>query len=118
MDKKVKDDKSSLIFWSDEDRCWIAHSFYTDQIGTGSNVLKAFTDMIRAVDQVFKLAQQDKSVVFHRRAPEKIFKRAKNALPLPEIFCNIAKEMAKKNWPDYLEWILKTDHNIVLRIAA
>ena len=57
------------VYWFSVDNCWIAHSMYTDQIGTGETPVEALQDMVKAVDQVFELAKEDETVQPWRYAP-------------------------------------------------
>lgn len=45
-----------VIYYSREDKCWVAHSVRTDQIGMGDCVVHALADLMRAVEQVLRIA--------------------------------------------------------------
>ena len=61
MAKKKTPDaaESVVIYWSAEDNCWIAHSLYMDQIGTGRRVVDALADLIKAMNAVLREAMAD-----------------------------------------------------------
>jgi len=60
------------IYWSNRDKGWISHSLNTDQIGVGSTPVEALEDMIKAVDVVFELAADDKTLQPWRKALERL----------------------------------------------
>jgi hypothetical protein len=80
---KTRPEDYLVIYHSQEDDCWIAHSLRTDQIGTGDSILSALTDALRAVEQVWNLSQEDPSVAFLREAPPEIQQMEKTAKRLP-----------------------------------
>lgn len=58
-----------VVYCSRQDRCWIAHSTLTDQIGTGETIIEAMVDLLRTLEQLLELARQDPSIQIYRRAP-------------------------------------------------
>src|SRR3982751_5626770 len=95
--------ESAVIYHSREDECWIAHSLRTDQIGTGNRIVDALADLIRAVDQVRRVAKADRTVALHRDAPKDIQRLAKRAKPLPREIYEVAHRMVHNEWPTYIE---------------
>jgi hypothetical protein len=99
--RQIKD--TVVIYRSSKDRCWVAHSLRTDQIGTGRHIIEALADGIKAVQQVLALAHEDESIEPFREAPPEIRKMAERAKPLPGEVYEIACKMARGEWPQYLE---------------
>ena len=85
---------------SPEDRCWVSHSLLTDQIGTGSCVVEALIDGMRAVDGLVALSQRDKTINVFRDAPKHILDAAKTAQELPKELYEIAHRQLYGDWPD------------------
>lgn len=92
-----------LIWDSNEDGCWIAHSLHTDQIGTGDCVLEALADMMKAVNQTYELYQQEPDIAFLREAPSKVSRLADRAAPVPKEIYEIAHKMVNGDWPNYIK---------------
>jgi hypothetical protein len=91
-----------LIYECPDDRVWVAHNLYADQIGTGDNIVEALADCMKAVEQVIALAAHDPSVVAWREAPEDVQRQARNARQLPQKMYEVAYKKARGTWPDYL----------------
>ena len=108
MSKQVED--TCVIYESRADKCWIAHSLRTDQIGAGDCVVAALEDLLRAVEQVFKLAAEDGDVAIFREAPKRIQKMAESAEPLPREIYEIAHKRVHGGWPADFEPRFKTPH--------
>ncbi len=89
----------AVIYASKEDGCWIAHTLRTDQIGTGDCVVEALADVIKAVDEVVALADQDASVAVFRRASPRVCRMAQAAAKLPKEIYEIAHRRARGTWP-------------------
>jgi hypothetical protein len=89
------------IFYSSEDKCWVAHSLRTDQFGTGKSILDAFVDGMRAVDQVVALAVKKPGIEVFSEAPEEIQQIARRARPLPKEIYDIAHKQLYGQWPEY-----------------
>lgn len=99
MNEKISFTDTTYIYFSPEDCCWVAHSLRTDQVGYGQDVVTALTDVIRAVDAVCKLAQEDETIAFLREAPDEIQVRARLAKKLPGELYEIAHKQARGEWP-------------------
>lgn len=89
------------IFYSGEDKCWVAHSLRTDQFGTGKSVLDAFVNGMRAVDQVVALAAKKPGIQVFSEAPQEIQQIARRAQPLPKEIYDIAHKQLYGEWPEY-----------------
>ena len=61
-----------LIYYSQNDECWIAHSLKTDQVGTGVDMDRALAHLIKVVDGLLELARQDKTIRYLCDAPKEI----------------------------------------------
>lgn len=99
--KKIPD--TVVIYHSTEDGCWIAHSLRTDQIGTGTRIVDALADVIRAVDQVCAEAAADGSLAILREAPPEVQEILKTAKKLPGEIHDIAYKMVHGEWPKELD---------------
>ena len=88
-----------VVYHSDEDGCWIAHSLRTDQIGTGDCVVHALADGLRAVQQVRDLAETDNAIAVMREAPAEVQALAQTAARLPGEIYEIAHKMVSGEWP-------------------
>lgn len=88
------DSDTAVVYHSDEDNCWIAHSLRTDQIGSGEKIVEALSDLLCAVDQVRQIAEEDPSVDFYRQAPAQIQQKAHHAKSLPQEFYEAACHIA------------------------
>jgi hypothetical protein len=100
-----------LIFYSQEDKCWIAHSLKTDQFGTGDCVVDALVDGIKAVEQVLKLAKRRSKIKVQRDAPKEIINLAKKAAPLPRELFEIAHKRLYGQWPAEIKVYADTPHS-------
>lgn len=94
---------SVLIYHSDEDGCWIAHSLRTDQVGTGERIVDALADLIKAVAQVCRLAERDPTVAYLREAPAAIRAKARRSKPLPREVYEVAYRVVHGDWPEEIE---------------
>jgi hypothetical protein len=97
-DKKHQAD-SFVIYRSDEDQCWVAHSLRTDQIGTGERMVDALADVLKAVYLVQDEALKDGSLAAYREAPKEIQDLAKKAKKLPTEIFDVAHMIAHGEWP-------------------
>src|SRR5438876_4446658 len=99
--KKLRDFRDSvLIYFSEEDDSWIAHSLRTDQIGLGDDVVTALSNLIRAIDSLIELCKEDRTLALFRDAPADVKKRARAAKPLRRELYEIAHLKARGKWPD------------------
>ena len=89
-----------VIYASTEDRCWLAHGLYTDQIGTGEDLADALRDYIVAVEQVMEAVAADETINPFRRAPVDVFKLFENAVDIPREIYEIAHRRATGDWPE------------------
>lgn len=101
--KKKRLEDIAVIYRSDEDGVWVAHSLRTDQIGTGDGVVDALADLLRAIDTVWEIARADKSVAFLREAPKDIQRLSKSAKRLPAEIYEVAHKLARGQWPAEIE---------------
>jgi hypothetical protein len=67
--KTIPLNEEAVIYFSEEDQCWIAHGLHADQIGTGERIVDALADFIKAVDQILDEAAKDESLAYLREAP-------------------------------------------------
>ena len=91
-----------VIYKSMPDRCWIAHSLRTDQVGVGDGVIDALVDGMRALDQLITLAQQEKDIAVLRDPPPYIRDMARHAEELPEELHAIACKKLYGKWSKYV----------------
>jgi len=99
----TKLDDTIVIYRSEEDECWVAHSLRTDQLGVGPRIVDALADAIKAVGQVAEVAASDPTIALFREAPPRIQEMARRARPMPTEIYEIALKMARGQWPEYLE---------------
>ncbi len=92
-----------LIYESERDKCWLAHSLRTDQVGMGACWFEALTDGIKAIDGIIALAEDMGDIAVLRNAPENIQEMARRAKELPEEICEIARKKLYGKWPDYVK---------------
>jgi hypothetical protein len=97
------------IFYSEEDKCWVAHGVRTDQFGTGGSVVDALVDGMKAVDQVVALAARKPGIEVFSEAPEEIKQIAKRAKRLPNSILQIVHEKLSGDWPDEVQ--LQVSHS-------
>ena len=95
-------DDTCVIYHSEEDGCFVAHSLRTDQIGTGDCVVAALADLMRAIEELLELAEKERDVAIYRDAPPEIRRMAKRAKPLPVELYEIAHKMVHGEWPKEL----------------
>jgi hypothetical protein len=88
-----------VIYYAPEDKCWVAHSVRTDQIGTGDCIVDALASLLRAVDFVVEDAVQDHTLAVLREAPKEIQDMLNTAKLLPKEAFEIAHKMARGKWP-------------------
>lgn len=100
-----------VIYYSRTDKCWIAHSLHTDQIGTGECVVNALADLLRAVNQIITIAREDDTVRIFRKAPKAIQEKAKRAEMLPREIYEIAHKIVHDTWPEDIDPNFKSPHN-------
>ena len=97
--KKANHKESIVIYWSEEDVCWIAHTLKTDQIGTGSRIVDALADVLKALLMIHEEARKDRSLAVFRNAPKEIQDIAKTAKRLPMEIYDVAHKMVHGTWP-------------------
>jgi hypothetical protein len=97
---KINLSDSIVIYHSSEDRCWVAHSLRTDQIGTGDDVVTALAAVIRGLDSLCELAEEDETIAYLREAPPEIQAMEATATPLLKELFEIAHKKARGEWPD------------------
>lgn len=100
--RKTNRAESIVIYLSDEDECWIAHSLKTDQIGTGERVVDALADVLKAIHLIHDEAAKDASLAVYRDAPREIQQMAKKAKKLPLEIFEVAHKMVHGEWP--VDW--------------
>ena len=83
-----------VVYRSDEDGCWVAHSLRTDQVGTGDSIVSALADVIRAVYQVCATAEADDTIAYLREAPPEVQRLADRVEQLPEELVDEAARLA------------------------
>jgi hypothetical protein len=91
--------ETCIIYESRKDKCWIAHSLRTDQIGTGNDVIEALADLLLAVDQLLELAEEESNIEVFRSAPSSIQNKVRTATHLPKEIYDIAHRKARGDWP-------------------
>ena len=101
MKNKSNHHDEAVIYYSQEDSSWIAHSLSSDQMGFGESVIEALADLLKALRQVHELADADPSIQI-QPAPQEIRNLAQNARRLPGEMLEIASLIAsgKKIWPE------------------
>jgi len=90
---------SVVIYFSQEDNCWIAHGLRTDQIGTGDRIVDALAEVLRAVQAIYQEALKDGSLAVYREAPKEIRDMFKTAKKLPGEIFEVAHKIAHGTWP-------------------
>ena len=98
--RKTSPNDSVVIYWSDEDASWIAHSLRTDQIGTGGRLVDALADVLKAIKLVYAEAKKDPTLGALREAPEEIQKMAETARKLPREIYEVAYKTVHGTWPE------------------
>lgn len=89
----------AVIYHSQEDEGWIAHSIHTDQVGIGNTPTNALAELIRLVDKLLALASADDSVAFLRKAPDEVIEHVKQSKPFPIEWFEVAHKKARGEWP-------------------
>jgi len=92
-----------LIYESEEDGGWVAHSLRTDQIGTGDSIVEALSDLMRGIKNLLELAREHDDVEVLRDAPQKLQREAEKAKPLPREIYEIAYKKVHGSWPEELK---------------
>lgn len=100
MAKRTQDE--ILVYYSQQDKAWLAHSFRTDQIGSGECILEAVESLLRGIKSIMDLAKEDPSIEVWREATADVQARAKSAKTLPYEFVEIAHRRVHGNWPKEL----------------
>lgn len=98
--KKQNYSDEVVIYWSEEDGCWIAHTIRTDQIGTGERIVDALADALKAVSSIIEEAGKDPTLALYRDAPNEIKDIAKTAKQLPLEIYEVAHKMVHGKWPE------------------
>jgi hypothetical protein len=83
-----------VIYYSKKDMCWIAHSLYTDQVGTGEDIRDALAELISAIRSLIAIYIKCKDIRLWRDAPQETFKLEKKSKPLREDIYREAIEIA------------------------
>lgn len=96
-------DDECLVYWSRQDKCWVAHSLRTDQIGTGDCIVRAIADLLRAIKGLLELAEEDERIQVHRPAASEFQEMARTAKLLPREIYEIAHKMVVGGWPEDLK---------------
>lgn len=89
-----------VIYYSVSDKCWIAHSLRTDQIGTGISILPSLVDLLLALDTLAGFAGDNSAINLFRNAPSEVKKKAKAGQNLPHELYEIAYKKAFGKWPE------------------
>ncbi len=92
--KKPKE-LNAIVYYSDEDKCCIAHSVECDQIGTGDNIKEAIKNLETALKAVYDLCVKDKTLAFYRDAPKDILKALETAKAYPILFAPVITEVPR-----------------------
>jgi len=90
---------------------WTGHSMSTDQVGTGSDVLGALTDGMRAGDATLAVAAQEPDIQVLRTPNKSVQRRAANAEELPEEIPAIAERMLDGSWPGGISVTVEAPRN-------
>lgn len=88
-----------VVYHSEEDGCWIAHSLRADQIGAGDRIVDALADLIRGMVSLLAMAREDETIGLHREAPPEIKAIAAKSTILPGEIFEVAYKMATGRWP-------------------
>jgi|WetSurMetagenome_2_1015567.scaffolds.fasta_scaffold12491_7 hypothetical protein len=88
-----------VIYQSEEDKRWIAHGLRTDQMGYGDCMVDALVDYMKAIDQILRVAVEEKDIQILREAPPEVQARAKTAQRLPREIFEIAHKRVRGEWP-------------------
>jgi len=105
----VKDD--FVIYYSNTDKSWIAHSLRTDQLGFGDCVVDAIADLMVGLHNLYELAKKDTEIIVNCEAPEDIKKLAKNAKKLDDCILDIAIKKFRNRWPKNYQIHLEIPHS-------
>lgn len=85
-----------LVYYSVQDKSWIAHSLHTDQLGYGDCVVNAIVDLLIGTKNLLKLKRKDPEIEVFCEAPEEILNRRKKAKLLPPVLWEVAMERFSK----------------------
>ena len=107
-------DDRCVIYHSTSDKCWIAHSLNTDQIGTGEQPLDALVELLEAIGHLLDFARKHKNVKVRRYAPRAVRKRAEKAILLPDELCGIAQKRVLREWPNEIKLVAEPVRNRAL----
>ena len=88
-----------LIYYSDQDRSWIAHSLQTDQLGYGDCVVDAIVDLLIGTKNLLELKKKDAEIEIFHQAPPEIVEEYGKAKPLPDVLWEIALDRFLKKLP-------------------
>jgi hypothetical protein len=101
--KSFKDE--CVIYFSQEDRSWIAHSLYTDQLGYGDCVVDALVDLFVGTQNLIALHVKDPTIEVFCDAPKEIQNLRKTAKPLGNALLQVAYEryVKKLPWPMHID---------------
>ena len=112
--RSVKD--TIVIYWSNSDGLWVAHSTAMDQLGYGDRIVDALADVITAVHQVLAEAAKDPTLAVLRPAPARVQRMIETANQLPREIFEVACKMATGNWPKEIPF--SPDPKRTVRFAA
>jgi hypothetical protein len=72
-----------VVYHSEEDGCWFAHSLRADQIGAGDRIVDALADLIRGIVSLLDMAREDATIGLKREAPPEVKAIAAKSTALP-----------------------------------
>ena len=104
-----------VIYFSRDDKCWIAHSLRTDEFGTGDSIITALADGMKAVDQCIELVKQNPKIELFAEAPQEIQAMARRAQNLPKEMYEIAHKKLYGKWPEDLTPAFKPNKNSIFK---
>lgn len=116
MPKKAKPRQfrdTYVIYFSKDDKCWIAHSLRIDEFGTGDSIITALMDGMKAVDQCIELVKQNPKIELFSDAPQEIWDMARTSDKLPKEMYDIAHKKLYGQWPKVLQLEATTDRKQV-----
>jgi hypothetical protein len=102
-----------VIYYSQEDRAWIAHSLYTDQLGYGDCVVDAIVDLLVGTRNILALYEKDPDIEVQRQAPPEIQRYRESAQRLPDVLWEVAQARLHKQlrWDTYVD--IPTDQTLI-----
>jgi len=85
-----------LIYYSEQDKSWVAHSLHTDQLGYGDCVVNAIVDLLIGTKNLLELKRKDTEIEVFCQAPKEIFESCEKAIPLPDVLWEVALDRFSK----------------------